>query len=109
MALYDEGLVFQDQLLKINYNSLSDFAAFYNWPDTNFQKHPDFPKTLIVEELICEDRVGVATGYFTPFYYKGKLYAMDAKFRFCIWLQFNEEGKIIKQTDWIAYPKAFIP
>ena len=105
---YDSNLIFEDKVLQIQFSKLDEFEAFYNWPDTAFQKHEDFPNTLVLEQLICQDSIAVGSGYFTPFYYKEVLYGQDRKLYFSMELHFNQAGKIVQHIDWIAYPKSLI-
>lgn len=104
---YAMDLNFYDPLLKVQLTHRDEFEAFYNWPDTAFHKHPDFPQTMVIEDLIVQDSVAIGAGYFTPFYYQGILYGENEKINFTMWLHFNADGKIVKQIDWIQYPRSF--
>jgi len=104
---YAEDLVFQDVVYGLSFDKVQ-FIKFYNWPDTSFHKHPDYPKTLILEDLAVTDSSAVGRGYFTPFYFGGQLMAMEHRWRFTIWLYFNEEGKVHKHIDYIDYPARFM-
>jgi hypothetical protein len=42
----------------------------------------------------------VAQGYFKPFSYDGKSFG---PWRFVIILEFNDDGKIVREIDWINY------
>ena len=105
---FDESLVFLDPVANVGLDSRKSFAQFYFWPDPAFSKHPDYPRTLVLEELIVVDNRGVGIGYFTPFNYHGTTFAEDEPMRFAIWLDWNEEGKVIRQTDWIDYPAELV-
>lgn len=104
---YADDLVFEDVVYGLSYDK-SQFVKFYNWPDTAFRKHPDYPQTLILEDLAVTDSSAVGRGYFTPFYFGGELMAMDHQWRFTIWLYFNEEGRISRHIDYIDYPAKFV-
>ncbi len=104
---YADDLVFQDVVYGLSYDK-AEFIKFYNWPDTAFQKHPDYPKTLILEDLAVTDSSAVGRGYFTPFYFGGQLMAMEHQWRFTIWLYFNEDGMIHRHIDYIDYPASFM-
>lgn len=104
---FSEKLKFEDVIFGFKMNK-EEFVAFYNWPDSLFSKHPDHPKTLILEDLATTNNTAVGRGYFTPFYYGGQLMATDDPWKFTIWLKFDEKGKIIEQTDWIEYPPQFL-
>ncbi len=101
---YDADMTFEDPILGYKFDNREGFKAFYNWPDTSFAKHPDYPKTLVMEELITTNQRAFGSGYFTPFYYQGNLYGDKEKMSFTIILTFNDEGEIIRQVDWIDYP-----
>ena len=101
---YDENVEFIDVILRMKLEGVEEFAAFYNWPDTGFQKHPDFPSTLVLEELTLNDSTAVGRGYFNPFYYRGILYDDMDHMRFTMSLTFNEAGKIVRHVDFIEYP-----
>ncbi len=101
---YSPDLVFEDPLANMALISREEFKAFYHWPDPSFSKHPDHPETLVLEDLVVQGNLTIGTGYFTPFNYQGFTYAEDEPMRFAIWLTWNDDGKIIKQVDWIDYP-----
>lgn len=105
--LYADDLVFEDVIYRLKYNK-EEFINFYNWPDTLFQKHPDYPETLVLEEITTSYSSAVGRGYFNPFYYRGELMAMDHRWRFMISLEFNGQGKISRHTDFIEYPPSFL-
>ena len=108
LDLYADSMKFSDVLLEKELDGRSAFEEFYNWPDTNFRKHPDYPQTLVVEKLIAENQTAIATGYFTPFYYYDVLYDSEKHpMSFLMILEF-EDGKIIKQTDWVKYPPSML-
>lgn len=102
-AYYREDLQFEDIYLQIELDSLWKFKRFYNWLDTGFAKTSPEAPALVVESLVCNDSVAVASVYFTPFYWYGQLiepeWGMDAT----IWLFFDENQKIYCQIDWIEY------
>ena len=106
-ALYADDMVFEDVIYRLKFDK-TEFLQFYNWPDTAFSKHPDFPATLVLEELALTDSSAIGRGVFNPFYYGGKLFSLDHKWRFNMSLQFNDEGKIIKHIDFIEYPPEFL-
>lgn len=105
--LYAEDMVFEDVIFQYTYDKEA-FVKFYNWPDPQLRKHPDYPEVLILEDLAFTDSSAVGRGYFTPFYYADVLYADTLHMRFTMWLYFTEEGKIRKHIDYIEYPPAFL-
>ena len=104
LSYYAETLEFEDIILQESYHSLASFREFYNWPDSGFVKHPDYPKVLVIDELIVHGKTAIGKGRLNPFYWYGRLFEMKDIGNFIIWLEFNDQGKIIKQTDWIEYP-----
>ena len=58
----------------------------------------------MLEDLLVQGNLAIGSGYFTPFNYHGFTYAEEEPMRFTIWLTWNDQGKIIKQVDWIDYP-----
>ena len=104
MSFYHDSVFFEDPILEVEFHSARELEEFYNWSDTSFRKHPDFPKTLVIEQLIVSQDVVVGNGYFTPFYYMGKLYDQENKMNFSIQLFFNEDNLIVRHVDWIHYP-----
>lgn len=105
--LFAHELIFEDVIFDHEKNK-EEFVSFYNWPDTLFAKHPDYPKSLVLDKLAITNNTAVGSGYFTPFYYAGELMADITPWRFTIWLTFNDAGLITKQVDWIAYPPEFL-
>ncbi len=101
---FAEDLQFEDPLANMTLTSREEFKAFYHWPDPSFSKHPDHPETLVLEDLLVQGNLTIGSGYFTPFKYQGFTYAEKEPMRFTIWLTWNDDGKIIKQVDWIDYP-----
>ncbi len=104
LSLYHDSIVFQDVMLRKKCYGKSAFKSFYNWPDTNFAKHPEYPMVLKLETLVTNDSLAVGRGYFTPFYYQEELFGLGGHMKFTIWLTFDKAGKITKQVDYIVYP-----
>lgn len=105
--LYAADAVFEDVIFRYRYDK-QEFISFYNWPDPLLKKHPDYPETMVLEDLMVNGNTAVGKGYFTPFYYGEMLYDDAMHMRFTIWLKFNEEGLITKHIDWIEYPPEFV-
>ncbi len=108
LDLYGNEVYFQDVIFRMELRGKEAFKNFYNWPDTGFVKHPDYPQSLVLEDLAVTDSTAVGRGHFTPFYYNGVLYDNWKNMRFTIWLHFNKEGKITRQIDYIEYPPSFL-
>ncbi len=105
--LYADDMVFEDVIFRFTYNK-KEFIDFYNWPDSLLSKHPDYPEVLVLQDLALTDSSAVGRGYFTPFYYDGRLHDDWRNMQFTMWLYFNQEGKITKHIDWIEYPPDFL-
>ena len=105
--LYADDLEFEDVIFRLKYDKTA-FVNFYNWPDTAFKKHPDYPNTLVLEELALTDSSSIGRGYFTPFYYGGVLMSSEHHWRFNMTLTFNKEGKIKRHIDFIEYPPIYL-
>lgn len=105
--LFADDLVFEDVIFRYQFNK-EEFVSFYNWPDSAFKKHPDFPQTLVLINLTVNDSSAVGSGYFTPFYYGGQILSDDHHWRFTIELTFNKDGKIKYQKDFIEYAPEFM-
>lgn len=105
--LFADDLVFEDVIFRYQFNK-EDFVGFYNWPDTAFKKHPDFPQTLILENLTVNDSSAIGSGHFTPFYYGGQLMSNDHHWRFTIELKFDDKGKVKYQKDFIEYSPEYL-
>jgi hypothetical protein len=101
---FDDTLAFADPVANVELDSRKAFEQFYFWPDPAFGKHPDYPRSLVLKELIVTGSRGIGVGYFTPFNYHGVTFGDREPMRFAIWLEWNRAGKIVRQTDWIDYP-----
>lgn len=98
MAMYAQEAELQD----INYGNhilgRKAIRDFFQWDAGNVKLLHD--KTLIVEKMVLKDNQAISRGHFTEFEYGG---TKMGPWRFVIWLEFDQQGKIIKQTDWINY------
>ena len=108
LDLYEDSLQFKDVILRMNLESKSEFAAFYDWPNPSFAKHPDYPETLVIEDLLVDGYSAIGIGRLTPFYWQRVLYEVKNNGRFQMYLKFNEKGKIIEHVDWIEYPGSIL-
>ncbi|MCB0641557.1 MAG: nuclear transport factor 2 family protein [Phaeodactylibacter sp.] len=101
---YADTVVFEDVLLQLKMEGKSAFAEFYDWPNPGFQKHPDYPATLVLDQLLVDGTSAVGIGRLTPFYWQDTLYELKTHGRFIMQLEFDPSGQIIRHTDWIDYP-----
>ena len=110
LSFYNEDMIFHDVALQLRLDSLWKFERFYNWNDTlgNFRVAEPGGPALIVDHLLANDSLAVVQGRFTPFYYYGQLVDPPTGFEMTIWLEFDENLKIIKHTDWIEYPPSMM-
>jgi len=103
MAHYDSNAVLEDINMASKIKGIKNLKEFFNWHNADLKILSK--KALEVEELIFDDQKAVAKGYFTPFQWKDIKYP---SMYFTTILLFNDQGKIIKQTDWINYPNNLI-
>lgn len=75
------------------------YEKFYGWSDKAFQYESE--KTVEVDEIVVGEKSIVAKGTTKNYTYNGK--AVEGT-RFVIWLELDESGKIVQQTDWFDYP-----
>lgn len=99
LTFYAEDVVFEDVFYQVNLTNKEQFEAFYDWHKGSFDRL-DNQHILNIETIVIEQGRVVARGEFLPFRYDGK---SMGPWPFAIWLEFNQEGKIIKQQDWINY------
>lgn len=72
--------------------------GFYRWDDPAVKLLEN--QSLVVLQQVSQDQHVVTRGYFTPFLYHGEPLG---PWRFVIWQEFDANGLIIKQYDWINY------
>ena len=103
LDLYRDDMQFEDALMQLHLESKEAFREFYDWPNEGFRKHPNHPKTLVLQELVVDENIAVGRGYFTPFYWNDKLWEMEWEATFTMWLFYDDDLKIRRQIDWIEY------
>lgn len=99
LNFYHADVEFIDILSKVELNSKQQFADFYDWQKGHFDRL-DNKHILRLDNLVVDDDTAVARGVFLPFKYNGK---RMGPWDFVIWLEFDQQGKIIRQQDWINY------
>lgn len=107
LSFYSDSLYFLDINLRAEFHDKAAFAAFYDWPNPGFKKVKPTQKTFVEEDLLVADHRAIISGRFEPFYWQGELQRWDDLF--VISLYFDDELKIVRQYDFIKYPKAFLP
>lgn len=98
MSMYSPDAV----LLDINYGNYvtgrDAIRAFLQWDAGNVELLES--TTLDLDDLLIDGKQVVARGHFNKFTYQN---TEMGPWLFVIWLEFDEQGKIIRQTDWINY------
>lgn len=104
-SFYREDVRFKDITLQLELDSLWKFKRFYKWDEEGdrFQKLFPEQKHLNLQSLLVEGNQVAGKGHLNPFYYDGVLVNTEWGMEFTIWLQFDENLKIIEQTDWMEY------
>ena len=102
LTFYREDLQFKDANLGYETRGIEAFKDFYNWPDTSFRKVIPEQKHLVLQELLVRDSVAVGRGRLSPFFWNNELQEWPEDFT--IWLYFDQDMKIYRQTDWVRYP-----
>jgi hypothetical protein len=103
MEFYDESATLEDYVYGQLSSSKAEIREFLDWSKGDF-KLTDNGKALTIEQQVIQGNFVITEGYFNPFSYEGLDYG---PWKFVIWLEFNDEGKIVEQMDWINYtPKS---
>lgn len=103
LSFYSDSIVLEDIVNGDKLRGKRALKDFFNWNNRAFKKIS--PYNLVVEQKIIEGNTAVLKGYFTKFKWGesefGPMY-------FTTMLTFDDSGKIIKQLDWVNYPKELI-
>ncbi len=103
LSFYAEEAILEDIVNGDRIEGKEALKNFFDWTNPDFQLLED--NSLVVSEQIIQNNKAVVQGYFTPFKWgTAEFEAMH----FTTILSFNEEGKIIKQVDWINYPATLV-
>ena len=103
MAFYADNATFDDMIYGNQLTNKQQISDFLNWHQGDFTISPDLPVLEITSQVISGKEV-VTQGYFNAFTYNGH---PMGPWHFVIWQQFNPQGLITAQTDWINYtPRA---
>lgn len=103
MSYYADTVVFEDIISAVRIEGREDLKSFFDWENPAFSKLTN--NALELSELIVESDKAVVKGHFLPFSWNGQKF--EAMY-FTTWLYFNEDQKIIRQTDWINYPNSLL-
>lgn len=99
MAFYADDAVLEDIVYGHIAGNKKEISEFFDWNrgDVKLLK-PSV--SLVVEQQAVDGNEVVTAGYFTPFLFNGDSLG---PWRFVIWQNYNNEGKIRRQSDWINY------
>lgn len=98
LAFYSESIVLEDLVYGERVHGKEALRGFYRW-DSGEVKLIDGEALKVTKQLVSSNQA-VTRGVFLPFYFHGK---KMGPWRFVIWQEFDENGHIIKQFDWINY------
>ncbi|KPV93966.1 hypothetical protein AN214_03998 [Pseudoalteromonas sp. P1-9] len=99
MDFYDDNAQLDDIIYGNTLNNKKEIAAFFAWDNGQFEVLDDKP-ILILTKQVIEGNTAITQGYFNQFKYNKQVLG---PWLFVIVHQFNDQNKIIKQTDWINY------
>jgi hypothetical protein len=99
MVFYDDAAELRDIVYGNYLPNKMAIQGFLDWNRGTF-KPITGDKILTITQQVREANTVVTQGYFHAFEYDG---ALLGPWLFSITLEFNDAGKIIKQTDWINY------
>lgn len=99
MAFYSQNAVLDDLVYGHLANGQQQIKAFYDWSVGDFYVIDNKPALEITAQIISGNQV-TTRGIFNQFSYQGKVMG---PWRFIIWQEFNQDGKITYQEDWINY------
>ncbi|MBD1580711.1 nuclear transport factor 2 family protein [Pseudoalteromonas sp. S16_S37] len=107
LSFYAPDAQLEDMLYGHYASNRQGIAEFYDWPNSKLTVLEGMPLFSVDQQVVDNlQRVAIFSGVFHRFSYFGKELG---PWRFLIKLQFNEQGKIIYQQDWINYtPRSLI-
>jgi predicted ester cyclase len=106
-SFYADTLHFEDAILQLTFDK-AGFLAFYDWTQGPFEKMSPDQQHFVVEHMVADSNVVATRGQIQPFYFEGNFIPLTHKASFTLWLWFDENGKIIRQIDWIEYPASVL-
>ncbi|MDM7861632.1 hypothetical protein QTP81_13610 [Alteromonas sp. ASW11-36] len=105
MDFYHEDVTFEDKVCSVKLQSKTSLKSFFDWHRGDFVVL-DGSQALKVDNLSVIENSAIITGEFSKFTFDGQVLG---PWDFLLYLEFNDNGKIIKQTDWINYrPFSFL-
>jgi len=99
MSFYAEDAAFEDIVYGNTFKNKIQIKEFLNWNKGKFEL-PNGTRALTVTKQVIDNNIAVTEGYFHQFSYNGEKLG---PWLFVIIQEFNENKKIISQTDWINY------
>ena len=99
MSFYAKDATLKDIIYGNDLRNKDEIQSFLNWHNGKFERLGS-EHILTVTNQVIENKKAITEGYFHQFKFNGKTFG---PWLFVISLEFNEDNKIIKQTDWINY------
>jgi len=99
MSFYAKDATLKDIIYGNDLRNKIEIQSFLNWHNGKFDRLGS-KNILTVTNQIIENQTAITEGYFHKFRFNGKDFG---PWLFVISLEFNEENKISKQTDWVNY------
>ena len=99
IQFYAEDAQLTDVVYGNSVQGRNNIATFFNWSAGDFAAVNPGAILEVHQQVVSGDLI-VTSGVFLPFRYAGKELG---PWEFTIWLELDEQGKIIKQQDWINY------
>lgn len=99
MDFYADNAVLEDIVYGNHLKNKQEIKAFLNWPGGEF-KVLDNKQALTITNQVIQGHSVVTRGHFNTFEFNGN---KMGPWRFVIWLDFDQHGRIIRHQDWINY------
>lgn len=99
MSFYAKNAALKDIIYGNYLRNKDEIQSFLNWHNGKFDRL-ESEYILTVANQVIENKKAITEDYFHQFKFNDKTFG---SWLFVIALDFNEDHKIIKQTDWINY------
>jgi len=99
MAYYADNAVLEDIVSGLTFNNKQEIRTFLDWHKGDFIM-PDSGQLFSINKQIVQNNTVVTQGEFHAFNYNGRDLGPWA---FVIVQEFNQQQRIVKQSDWINY------